>query len=48
MPLSDLERSAHVPVEEQTTAQAEPPPAMPITQEELDRHRLLGPLGAGG
>ena len=47
VPLSDLERSAHVPVEDQVTEQGEPPPPMPLAAEELDRQRLLGITGAG-
>ena len=47
VPLADLERSAHVPVEDQVTEQAEPPAPMPIAEEELDRQRLLGITGAG-
>jgi hypothetical protein len=47
MKLADLEKSAHVPVEEQVTEQAEPPPPSPLEPEELDRQRLLGISGAG-
>lgn len=45
--LSELEHGVHVPVEEQGTEQAEPPPRAPIAPEELDRQRLLGITGAG-
>jgi hypothetical protein len=45
--LADLQRGVHVPTEEQVTEQSEPPPAPPISDEELDRQRLLGSTGAG-
>ena len=47
VPLDDLERDAHVPVDEQVTAQPEPPATGPLEPEELDRLRLLGVTGAG-
>jgi hypothetical protein len=42
-----LEKSAHVPIDEQVTEQAEPPTTGPRSPEELDRQRLLGITGAG-
>jgi hypothetical protein len=45
--LDALEKSAHVPVDEQVTEQAEPPAPAPIADEELDRQRLLGVTAAG-
>jgi hypothetical protein len=45
--MDELERSAHVPVEEQVTEQPEPPPPGPLADEELDRQRLLGVTAAG-
>lgn len=45
--LSELERAVHVPLDEQVTEQAEPPPPAPMPPEELDRQRLLGITGAG-
>jgi len=45
--LAELEGSAHVPVDQQVSEQAEPPPPAPIAPEELDRQRLLGITGAG-
>lgn len=45
--LAELERSAHVPLDEQVSEQAEPPPRSPLAPEELDRQRLLGITGAG-
>ncbi|MDT7573228.1 MAG: hypothetical protein QOE05_3402 [Actinomycetota bacterium] len=45
--IADLEKSAHVPVDEQVTEQAEPPPPGPLSPEELDRQRLLGISAAG-
>ncbi len=45
--LDDLERSVRVPLEEQSTAQAEPPAEGPLSEAELDRQRLLGITGAG-
>ena len=45
--LDDLERSAHVPVDEQITEQPEPPAPGPLSDEELDRQRLLGVTAAG-
>lgn len=47
IPLAELERSAHVPVEEQVTEQAEPPASAPIAAEDLDRQTLLGITSAG-
>lgn len=47
MTLADLERSAHVPADQQVTEQSEPPPPGPLPPEELDRQRLLGITGAG-
>lgn len=45
--LAKLERSAHIPVDQQTTEQAEPPAPDALSAEELDRQRLLGITGAG-
>jgi hypothetical protein len=45
--IGDLEKAAHVPIDEQVTEQAEPPPTGPLSPEELDRQRLLGITGAG-
>lgn len=45
--LSELEQDVHVPLDQQVTEQAEPPPPAPIPPEELDRLRLLGITGAG-
>jgi hypothetical protein len=45
--LEELEKASHVPVDEQVTEQAEPPPPAPMSEEELDRQRLLGITGAG-
>lgn len=45
--LTALERSAHVPVEEQISEQAEPASPAPVSPAELDRQRLLGITGAG-
>ena len=45
--LDALEKSAHVPLDEQVTEQAEPPPPPPIGTDELDRQRLLGITSAG-
>jgi hypothetical protein len=45
--INDLEKSTHVPVEDQVTEQAEPPPPGPMPVEELDRQRLLGITAAG-
>lgn len=45
--LSGLERAVHVPVDQQVTEQAEPPPPAPIPPEEADRLLLLGITGAG-
>lgn len=45
--LADLERAVHVPVDQQVTEQAEPPPPGPLSPEELDRQRLLGVTGVG-
>jgi hypothetical protein len=45
--LDALEKTAHVPVDDQITEQAEPPPPPPIATEELDRQRLLGVTSAG-
>jgi hypothetical protein len=45
--VNDLEKSAHVPVEEQVMEQPEPPSPGPMSTEELDRQRLLGITGAG-
>jgi hypothetical protein len=45
--LDELEQSAHVPVSQQVTEQAEPPGEGPMSAEELDRQRLLGITGAG-
>lgn len=47
MTLDDLEKGVHVPLDEQVSEQAEPPPEAPISEQELDRLRLLGPTGAG-
>lgn len=47
IPIDDLEKSAHVPLDEQLTEQAEPLPPPPIAVEELDRQRLLGITSAG-
>jgi hypothetical protein len=46
VPLEQLEK-VHVPMDELITEQGEPPPPLPIAQEELDRQRLLGITGAG-
>jgi hypothetical protein len=45
--LDELEKSAHVPVDEQVTEQPEPPAPGPMSEEELDRQRLLGLTAAG-
>ncbi len=45
--LADLERSVHMPWDQQVAEQAEPPSPGPIAPEELDRQRLLGITGAG-
>jgi hypothetical protein len=45
--LDDLEKSAHVEVADQITEQPEPPPPGPMSEEELDRQRLLGVTAAG-
>lgn len=45
--LDELERTAHVPVEDQIESQPEPPAPGPLAPEELDRLRLLGITGAG-
>lgn len=45
VPLADLERSAHVPPEQQATGQAEPPPPAPIAPEEVERQALLRVAG---
>ena len=45
--LTELEKSAHVPVDQQVTEQAEPPSPGPMSVEELDRQRLLGITAAG-
>lgn len=47
MRLADLERSAHVPPDQQVTEQSEPPPPSALAPEELDRQRLLGITAAG-
>jgi hypothetical protein len=36
-----------VPLDELVMEQGEPPPPLPIAQEELDRQRLLGVTAAG-
>lgn len=48
MTLADLEGPVQVPVERQVSEQAEPPAPAPISQEDLDRQRLLGVTGASG
>jgi hypothetical protein len=45
--LADLERTAHVPADEQVTEQGEAPPPGPMSAAELDRQLLLGITGAG-
>ncbi len=45
--LEDLERTAHIPADQQVTEQAEPPASAPIAAEELDRQRLLGITSTG-
>jgi hypothetical protein len=47
IPLAQLERETHVPLDEQVTEQGEPPRPLPIAEEELDRQRLLGVTAAG-
>ena len=47
VPAGDLEKSAHVAQEDMVTEQGEPPPPAPLSDEELDRQRLLGVTGAG-
>ena len=47
MTLAELERSAHVPVEEQVVEQETTPPHDAMAPEDLDRARLLGVTGAG-
>jgi hypothetical protein len=47
IPLEQLERETHVPLDELVMEQGEPPPPLPIAQEELDRQRLLGVTAAG-
>ncbi|MEZ5114835.1 MAG: hypothetical protein R2737_01095 [Candidatus Nanopelagicales bacterium] len=41
--LEDLEGSARVPVEEQTTTQDDPPPDGPLSAAEANRLRVLSP-----
>ena len=45
--LSELERTAHVPIEDQITEQAEPPHGSALAAEDLDRQTLLGITSAG-
>ena len=45
--LAELEKTAHVPVDEQVTTQPEPPAPPPMAAEDFDRVRLLGVTGAG-
>lgn len=45
--MDELERGVHVPLDEQVSAQPEPPAVGPMIAEELDRQRLLGITGAG-
>jgi hypothetical protein len=47
IPLEQLERSVHVPLDELVTEQGQPPAPGPMPQEELDRQRLLGITSAG-
>ncbi len=47
VPIADLERSAHVPVEEQVTSQQQPRPEPPVADADLARQRLLGITSAG-
>ena len=47
MTLAELEASAQVPLEQQTTTQAEAPPEPPLSTVEQDRQRLLGVVGNG-
>ncbi len=47
VPIDELERSAHVPVEEQVEEQPAAPAVAPPAAEEVDRQRLLGPTAAG-
>jgi len=46
--IDDLERSVHVPVDQQISEQADAPADAPITAYELERQRLLGITGASG
>jgi hypothetical protein len=45
--LAELERSAHVPREQQVEEEPTHPPRQYLAPEELDRQRLLGTLSAG-
>ena len=47
VPVSELEKSAHVDQDDMVTEQGEPPPPAPLSAEELDRQRLLGITAAG-
>jgi hypothetical protein len=47
VPVSELEKSAHVAQEDMVTEQGEPPAPSPLPEEELDRQRLLGITAAG-
>jgi hypothetical protein len=47
VPVSELEASVHVAQEDMVTEQGEPPPPAPLSDEELDRQRLLGVTAAG-
>jgi hypothetical protein len=45
--LTDLERGAHVPVEDQVCEESQPPAESPISPDKLNRIRLLGVVGDG-
>lgn len=47
VPLAALEKSVHVPVEQQVSGHPEPPAEGPLAPEDLDRLRLLSILSAG-
>jgi hypothetical protein len=47
VPLSELEHDVHVPVEDQISELAEPPPPGPFSKQDVDRQLLLGVTGAG-
>lgn len=45
--LADLERDAHVPVEDQVCEQSEAPAESPVSPDKLNRMKLLGVVGDG-